>query len=130
MRQQSLIEHDNSIVFPLYSFDRHNNISNCAETEYISCSKEASRAAVDFYQLLGYFSGLFFIKSEMDPTTLWRTIALVHLLDAILCGVIAKYSGRNKTLWTLAGALCGIWALAAIFLLPAKKPEHNSSGGN
>ena len=85
---------------------------------------------MDFYQFLGYFSGLFFIKSEMDPTTLWRTTALVHLLDAILCGVIAKYSGRNKTLWTLAGALCGIWALAAIFLLPAKKPEHNSSGGN
>ena len=130
MRQQSLIEHDNSIVFPLYSFDRHNNISNCAETEYISCLKEASRAAVDFYKLLGYFSGLFFIKSDMDPTTLWRTTALVHLLDAILCGVIAKYSGRNKTLWTLAGALCGIWALAAIFLLPAKKPEHNSSSGN
>ena len=26
--------------------------------------------------------------------------------------------------------LGGIWALAAIFLLPAKKPEHNSSGGN
>src|SRR5258705_10327191 len=82
---------------------------------------------VDFYQLLGYFSGLFFIKSEMDPTTLWRTAALVHLLDAILCGVIAKYSGRSKTLWTIAGALCGIWALAAIFLLPAKKPEQNSS---
>jgi hypothetical protein len=82
---------------------------------------------VDFYQLLGYFSGLFFIKSEMDPTTLWRTAALVHLLDAILCGVIAKYSGRSKTLWTIAGALCGIWALAAIFLLPAKKSEQNSS---
>ena len=90
MRQQSLIEHDNSIVFPLDSFYRHSNISNFAETEYISCSKEASRAAVDFYQLLGYFSGLFFIKSDMDPTTLWRTTALVHILDAILCGVIAK----------------------------------------
>lgn len=80
---------------------------------------------MDFYQLLGYFSGLFFIKSEMDPATLWRTAALVHFLDAILCGVIAKYSRRNKTLWTVAGALCGIWALAAIFLLPAKNRAQN-----
>jgi hypothetical protein len=85
---------------------------------------------VDFYQLLGYFSGLFFIKSEMDPTTLWRTAALVHFLDAILCGVIAKYSHRNKTIWTIAGALCGIWALAAIFLLPVKNPPENLSGSN
>jgi hypothetical protein len=83
---------------------------------------------VDFYQLLGYFSGLFFIKSEMDPTTLWRTAALVHLLDAILCGVIANHSGRSKTLWTIAGAICGIWALAAVFLLPAKNQARSSSG--
>jgi hypothetical protein len=77
--------------------------------------------------MLGYFSGLFFIKSEMDPTTLWHTAALVHFLDAILCGVIAKYSRRNKTIWTIAGGLCGIWALAAIFLLPAKNPPENLS---
>ena len=82
---------------------------------------------MDSYQLLGYFSGLFFIKSEMDPTTLWRTAALVHFLDAILCGVIAKHSGRSKLLWTIGGALCGIWALAAIFLLPAKTQPKNSS---
>jgi hypothetical protein len=82
---------------------------------------------VDFYQLLGYFSGLFFIKSEMDPTTLWRTAALVHLLDAILSGVIANHSGRSKTLWTIAGAICGIWALAAVFLLPVKSAPQNSS---
>ena len=75
---------------------------------------------MDFYRLLGYYSGLFFIKSEMDATVLWRTVALVHFLDAILCCVIAKYSGRSKKLWTIAGAICGIWALAAIFLLPAK----------
>jgi hypothetical protein len=82
---------------------------------------------VDFYRLLGYYSGLFFIKSEMDATTLWRTAALVHFLDAILCCVLAKYSGRSKKLWTIAGAICGIWALAAIFLLPAKKPPEISS---
>lgn len=78
---------------------------------------------MDFYQLLGYFTGLIFIKSDMDPTTLLRTAALVHLLDAVLCGVIANHSGRSRIAWALAGALFGIWALAALFLLPEKKPR-------
>jgi hypothetical protein len=80
---------------------------------------------VDFSQLIGYFSGLLFIKPKMDPDSIWRTAALVHLLDAILCWVIANYSGRNKTIWTIAGAVCGIWALGALFLLPDKKRQRN-----
>lgn len=75
---------------------------------------------MDFYQFLGYFSGLLFIRSEMDATTLLRTAALVHLLDAILCCVIANHSGRSKTAWTVVGLLGGIWALGILFLLPAK----------
>jgi hypothetical protein len=82
---------------------------------------------VDFYRLLGYFSGLLFVKPELDVSTLWRTAALVHFLDAILCCVIAKYSGRSKKLWTVAGAICGIWALAVIFLLPEKNDSKNLS---
>jgi hypothetical protein len=80
---------------------------------------------VDFSQLIGYFSGLLFIKPEMDPDSIWRTAALVHLLDAILCWVIANYSGRNKTMWTIAGAVGGIWALGTLFLLPDKKRGRN-----
>jgi hypothetical protein len=75
---------------------------------------------VDFYQAFGYFSGLLLIRPEMEPESLWRTAALVHGLDAILCGVIAKYSNRNKLAWTVAGLLLGIWALSALFLLPAR----------
>jgi hypothetical protein len=82
---------------------------------------------VDFYQFLGYFSGLLFIKAEMDSTTLVRTAALVHLLDAILCCVIANHSGRSKTLWTIAGVFAGIWALGILFLLPAKSAPKNSA---
>ena len=81
---------------------------------------------MDFYQFLGYFSGLLFIKSDMDPTSLWRTAALVHLLDAILCCVIANHSGRSKTVWTIAGAIGGIWALGILFLLPAKNQAKPS----
>lgn len=80
---------------------------------------------VDFYQFLGYFSGLLFIRSEMDPTSLWRTAVLVHLLDAILCCVIANHSGRNKVAWTIAGAIAGIWAVGILFLLPAKNHAKN-----
>jgi len=79
---------------------------------------------VDFYQFLGYFTGLLFIRPEMDPTALWHTAALVHLLDAILCCVIANYSGRNKTLWMMIGAIGGIWALGVLFLLPAKNSSR------
>jgi hypothetical protein len=80
---------------------------------------------VDFYHLFGYLSGLLLIKPEMDPSTLVRTAALVHLLDAILCRVIAGHSGRQKLFWTIAGLLFGIWALGTLFLLPAKKTKYS-----
>jgi hypothetical protein len=80
---------------------------------------------VDFHQFLGYFTGLLFVRPEMDPVSLWRTAALVHLLDAILCCVIANYSGRSKPAWTIAGAVGGIWALGILFLLPAKNQAKN-----
>lgn len=76
---------------------------------------------MDLYRLIGYGSGLLFIKADMEPASLWPTVALIHVLDAILCGVLANHSGRNKFLWTASGLICGIWALGALFLLPAKK---------
>lgn len=75
---------------------------------------------MDFYQAFGYFSGLLVIRPDLDPSVLWRTAALVHGLDAVLCGVIANYSNRNKIAWSLAGLLLGIWALCALFLLPVR----------
>jgi Ca2+/Na+ antiporter len=76
---------------------------------------------MDFYQLLGYFTGLAFIRPDMEPSSLLRTALLVHALDAVLCGVIANHSRRNQIGWTLGGLVCGIWALGILFLLPAKK---------
>lgn len=78
---------------------------------------------LDVYTLLGYLSGLFFVKPDMDATTLLRTVAVVHIMDAILCRVIAAHSGRQKQLWTAAGLVFGIWALAILFFLPAKKRD-------
>jgi len=76
---------------------------------------------MNFQMILGYLTGLYFIRTDLDAATLFRTTALVHLLDAILCGLIAGQSGRSKKIWTAAGLIFGIWALATIFVLPAKK---------
>jgi hypothetical protein len=76
---------------------------------------------MNFHAIFSYLSGLYFIRPDLDATTLFRTTALVHVLDAILCCLIAGQSGRSKKIWTAAGLCFGIWALATIFVLPAKK---------
>ena len=76
---------------------------------------------MDFYHLLGYFTGLLVVRPNMEPSSLVPTAALVHLLDAVLCGVIANHSRRSVIGWTVGGLICGIWALGVLFLLPEKK---------
>ena len=76
---------------------------------------------MDLYQLLGYFTGLLVVRPNIEPSALVPTAALVHLLDAILCGVIANHSRRSVYGWTIGGLIGGIWALGVLFLLPAKK---------
>lgn len=75
---------------------------------------------MEFYHLFGYLSGLLFVKPELEPTSLYLTAALVHILDAGLCCVIATHSGRRTVPWTLAGLVFGIWALGTLFFLPRK----------
>jgi hypothetical protein len=79
---------------------------------------------VSFHTVLGYFSGLYFIKPDLDAVALLRTTAVVHLLDAVLCALIAGQSGRNKKIWAAAGLLLGIWGLATLFVFPAKKNNN------
>lgn len=80
---------------------------------------------MDFYRLVGYLSGLLFAKPEIEPSSLYLTAALVHILDAALCYLIAIHSHRRTVPWTLAGLVFGIWALGPLFLLPRKKLEIN-----
>ncbi|OGQ50869.1 MAG: hypothetical protein A3I10_03430 [Deltaproteobacteria bacterium RIFCSPLOWO2_02_FULL_57_26] len=76
---------------------------------------------MDFSTILGYLSGLYWIKPDLDTSTLLRTALLVHALDAVLCRVIAGHRGHNKILWTVAGFFLGIWALGTLFFLPARR---------
>ena len=76
---------------------------------------------MDFDQLVGYFTGLLIIKPDMAPASLLPTAALVHALDAILCGVIANHSRRSVIGWIIGGLIGGIWALGVLFVLPVKK---------
>jgi hypothetical protein len=76
---------------------------------------------MSFYTFLSYFTGLYFIGTNLDAPILLRTAVLVHFLDAILCNLIAGSSGRSRALWTFAGCALGIWALAALFLLPSRR---------
>ena len=90
--------------------------------EYIREKKEASRAvSLDFYSIMGYLSGLSFIKPDLEASALLRTASVVHILDAVLCRLIAAHSGRNKEIWTVVGLFLGIWALGTLFLLPGKR---------
>jgi len=82
---------------------------------------------VDLQTVLGYLSGLYFIQADLDASTLFRTMALVHVLDAVLCGLIAGQSGRNRKIWTAAGLCLGTWALATLFLLPPKTTGKSSA---
>ena len=79
---------------------------------------------MDLYHTVAYFTGLYFIKPDMEPAALFRTAALVHVLDAILCAVIASHSGRRKWVWMIGGLALGLWALGTLFLLPDKQKEH------
>lgn len=83
---------------------------------------------MSLHTFLGYFTGLYFINADLSGAMLWRTAALVHLLDAILCGLIARSSGRSRILWTVAGLCLGIWALATIFVLPARRRGLEKTG--
>ena len=52
---------------------------------------------IDLVSAIGYLSGIYFIQPNLDPATLIRTASVIHILDALLCYIIATQSGRNRT---------------------------------
>jgi hypothetical protein len=77
---------------------------------------------VSLHVALGYFTLVGLLSP--DPHTLVRTILLVHVLDALVCRVLALNNRRAKNLWTALGLLFGIWALAVLLLLPRQEVQR------
>ncbi len=85
---------------------------------------------IDLVSAIGYLSGIYFIQPNLDPATLIRTASVIHILDALLCYVIATQSGRNRTIWTLAGLVLGVWAVGILFLVVERGPGDPENLGS
>ena len=79
---------------------------------------------MDFEVFLGYFSGLRFLDETITFSTLMGTALFIHLLDGIICGLIAKKGGRSLYIWIIVGTLFGVWALTILLLLMAQGKDR------
>jgi hypothetical protein len=74
-------------------------------------------------------SGFALMGYRLPPATILVTSILVNIALAPLIAVIASRRGRSATGWTIAGLALGMWALAAVLLLPSanrSRPEPPS----
>jgi hypothetical protein len=69
---------------------------------------------------LGYLTGLRLLAPEMPLETLLRTTLVVHTCDAVMCRLLAHNSGYAKNIWTLLGFVLGVWAVAALLVMPRR----------
>jgi hypothetical protein len=71
---------------------------------------------VSFDLALGYFTGLHWLAPDLAGSQLIRTALLVHVCDAICCGVLAASHGYRRALWTAVGFVFGVWAVAVLLV--------------
>lgn len=82
----------------------------------------------DFATIIGYLSGVYLIDPELEAGALAPTLIVIHVLDAILCSIVARHSGRKPGAWALAGLALGVWGVLPLLLLPAKaKRDHRTT---
>lgn len=75
-----------------------------------------------FATFLSYWSGLAFVRPELDVPTLVGTALIAHTCDAAMCRLFAHNNGYPKTTWTALGFVGGLWAVAILILLPRRTP--------
>lgn len=80
---------------------------------------------MSFATWLSYWSGLAIVAPGLPPATVGGTALVLHVCDAVLCGLFARNNGYPRALWTLLGFVGGIWAVAVLILLP---PRSASTG--
>jgi hypothetical protein len=68
--------------------------------------------------VLSYWSGLAFVAPQLPWPTLVGTLLILHACDAVVCRLLAHNTGRPPARWTLIGFVGGLWAVAALLLLP------------
>lgn len=76
---------------------------------------------MSFEVFLGYFTGLRVLARNLPFPLLVGTTLAIHLLDGIICRLLALNHGYRKNLWTVLGLFFGVWAIATLLLLPRRK---------
>lgn len=75
----------------------------------------------DLKSVLGVLSGLAFLQSDLSLETIVPTMIVVNVCDAIMCRLFAHNNGYPKNLWTTIGLVGGIWAVAALIVMPKRE---------
>jgi len=75
---------------------------------------------VSLAMILSYWSGLGFVRSDLALPELVGTMLVLHICDAIMCGLFARNNGYPRRLWTVLGFVGGMWAVAILILLPRR----------
>ncbi len=69
-------------------------------------------------------SGFALMRYDLPPATLLATSIVVDLALGPLTAVAAGRRGRSARLWMALGLAFGMWALAAVLLLPPTRPAR------
>ncbi|HZP42582.1 MAG TPA: hypothetical protein VFD84_13880 [Candidatus Binatia bacterium] len=71
--------------------------------------------------VLAYWTGLGFVAPDLELPALVGTAIAVNVCNAIMCRLFAHNNGYPKNLWTVLGFVAGVWAVAVLVLLPARR---------
>jgi len=75
----------------------------------------------DLKSALGILSGLALLKADLPLDILVPTMLMVNVCDAIMCRLFAHNNGYPKNLWTAIGLMFGLWAVAALIVMPKRE---------
>ncbi len=71
--------------------------------------------------ILSWVSGLALVSSDLDAATQLGTSLVMLVCDAGMCRLFAHNNGYPKNLWTIIGFVFGIWAVAALIVMPKRE---------
>lgn len=79
---------------------------------------------------LGYLSGLRLLQPNLPLETLLPTMFVVNTCDAFMCRLFARNNGYPPNLWFGIGFVFGIWAVAALILVPKREAAPAAPGAD